>query len=94
MPSRQNILIGIAIVLVLGWAYLQFFSGGSDLPLTAIESSSPTEQEFLNLAARLTAISFETKIFSDPRFLSLVDLGTPITAETQGRVDPFSPLGH
>jgi len=40
----------------------------------------------------LQPITFNTGIFSEPRFMALVDLATPITPETVGRFDPFAPV--
>lgn len=95
MPiSRQNLLIGVLAILLLGGAYIYFFGGkGSQAPLTATAgASSPAEQQFLDLAGQLTSITFDTSILSDPRFASLVDIATPIAPENTGRTDPFAPL--
>jgi flagellar basal body-associated protein FliL len=90
--SLKTIIIGIVIVLVLGGAYLYFFSSSVQSPVTATTPASADQQQFLDLAAELSPISFNTAIFSDPRFTSLVDITVPITPDQQGRPDPFAPI--
>lgn len=89
--SWRNLIIGIVVVLALGGAYLYFFPSISTAPLTA-SAPGVSEQQFLDLAGQLQPISFDTSIFSDPRFTSLIDLTVPLTPEVQGRSDPFGPI--
>ncbi|MDO8623962.1 MAG: hypothetical protein Q7R54_01275 [bacterium] len=92
MNKQTTILI--AIMVLLGGVYWYFFTGNEpEVSLSATDPTDPTEQEFLNLASKLSSISFETNLFSDPRFTALVDLSTPIRPESQGRPDPFAPFG-
>ncbi len=95
MSSRTKIIfaaIGVGIVL-LG-AYLVFFNNTADT--SAISSAgapaSTAEVSFLNLVAQIDPLTFDTSIFSDPRFISLVDIRTAIVPEAKGRIDPFAPL--
>jgi len=92
--SRQNILIGVLVVVILGSGYVYFFTGGPSLPLTATATPSDAEQQFLELSNKLTSIDFDTSVFTDPRLAQLVDLATPIAPERQGRADPFAALGR
>lgn len=91
IPTK-TLVLGIVVVLALGGAYLYFFSATTDAPLTSTQPAAPSEQQFLDIAAELQPISFNTAIFNDPRFASLVDLTVPVTPETQGRPDPFAPI--
>lgn len=94
MP-RKPLLIVLGVVALAGVAYFFMSSGGGeDLPLTATPAASPTEQQFLDLATKLTPISFDISIFENQNFGALVDLATEITAENFGRVDPFAALGR
>lgn len=89
----NTIILIIATIIVSIGAYWYFFANQSnEAPLTVTDGQMSTEAEFQSLVQQLQPISFDTKIFSDSRFMSLVDITTPITPETQGRLDPFSPL--
>lgn len=88
----KTLASGIAVVIVLGGIYVYFFTGTPDAPITASAPASIDAQQFLNLAGELQPVSFDTTLFADPRFASLVDLTVPITPESKGRVDPFAPI--
>ncbi|TSA43772.1 hypothetical protein D4R49_02290 [bacterium] len=90
--DSRTILLIITTFLVAAGAYWFFFTGtGNQPPLTPIAGGENQAQtQFQTLVSVLTPISFDTKIFSDPRFVMLVDLATPITPESAGRVDPFA----
>ena len=88
-------LILIGILVLLGGVYAYFFWGESpEPPISASQPAGEAEQEFIELAARLDSISFDTSIFQDPRFSQLVSLETEILPETIGRSDPFAPIGR
>lgn len=89
---NKTLIIGAVLVLVLGGAYLYFFAGTPEAPISATAPAGAAEQQFLNLAGQLQPLSFDISIFSDPRFASLVDISVPVSPESQGRTDPFSPL--
>lgn len=90
--DTRTILLIITALLVAGVAYWYFFTGTGNQPpitsTTAVENQAQTQ--FQALVSALTPISFDTKIFSDSRFVMLVDLATPITSESVGRTDPFA----
>lgn len=94
IDTRTSLLI-IATFLVAAAAYWFFFTGtGNEPPVTPVGGSENQAQtQFQTLVSALTPISFDTKIFSDPRFVMLVDLATPILPESAGRVDPFAMVG-
>ena len=93
MNSNTIILI-VATLIVAGGAYWYFFTGtGNQPPLaTALATDNPAQIQFQALVSELQPISFLTTIFSDARFMALVDLTTPIQSETIGRLDPFAPI--
>ena len=73
--------------------YWYISSGGTQQsPITADQSENQIQTEFQALVGELSPISFDTKIFSDPRFTVLVNLTTPISPEPFGRMDPFAPI--
>lgn len=95
MKFTSNTWIIIAsIVVILGGGYWYFFTGssGNDMPLTAGDAASPTQVRFQTLVSELAPITFDTAIFSDARFNSLVDLSTPVAPEPSGKLDPFAPI--
>ncbi len=92
MKSNTLILIVATLIVACG-AYWYFFTDtGNEPSLTTGQTASQTQIEFQTLLGELQPISFNTAIFLDPRFKSLVDLTTPITPETIGRLDPFAPV--
>ncbi|MDD3531341.1 MAG: hypothetical protein PHV99_02005 [Candidatus Pacebacteria bacterium] len=90
--DTRTILLIITTFLVAAAAYWFFFTGtGNEPPVAPVAGSENQAQiQFQSLVSTLTPISFDTKIFSDPRFVMLVDLATPIMPESAGRVDPFA----
>lgn len=93
MKPNTTVLILTTLIVAAG-AYWYFFTGndGSELSLTTENTQNQSQVQFQVLASLLQPISFNTSIFSDPRFIALVDLTTPITPETAGRLDPFAPV--
>lgn len=92
-PKTNTILIIICTLVVGAGAYWYFFTGsGNEQPLTEVTASSGAQAQFQSLVSQLQPITFDTSIFSDPRFMALVDLTTPIMPETAGRIDPFAPV--
>jgi hypothetical protein len=91
--KSNTILIIIATIIVAAGAYWYFFTGtGNQPPLSESASTTQAQTQFQALVSELTPISFDTSIFSDPRFNVLVDITTPISPETIGRLDPFAPV--
>lgn len=96
-PSGNTLFLIIASLVVAGGIYWYFFTGGSspsslDLPLTTSSTQSAAQVRFETLTTQLGPIAFNLSILTDPRFLALVDLTTPITEEPIGRKDPFAPV--
>ena len=60
--------------------------------LSAAGSQNEAQTRFQTLVGELSPISFDTSIFTDVRFKSLVDLTTPIAPKPSGRSDPFAPI--
>lgn len=91
--DSNTVLIIVTALIVAAGAYWYFFTGtGNQPPLTASIAENEAQTQFQALVSELQPISFDTKIFSDPRFTSLVSLSTPVAVETVGRSDPFAPI--
>lgn len=91
--KSNTITIIIAALVVAAGAYWYFFTGtGNEPPLTAGTANNQEQSRFQTLVSELQSISFNTGIFSEPSFMALVDLATPVAPETVGRLDPFAPV--
>ncbi|MBI4065665.1 hypothetical protein HY412_00525 [Candidatus Kaiserbacteria bacterium] len=92
MKSNTMILIATTLIIAAA-AYWYFFTKtDNQAPLSALTVENQSQTQFQKLVSELQPISFSTIIFSDPRFMALVDLATPIASETAGRIDPFAPV--
>lgn len=91
--KQNTILLIVATLVIAAGAYWYFFMGtGNEAPITESVSENVTQMQFKALVSELRPISFNMAIFSKPTFMALVDLSTPLEAETLGRLDPFAPL--
>lgn len=92
-PSPNALPFIIAGLIAAAGAYWYFFMGsGNDAPLSPAIAENQAQTKFKVLVSELQPITFDTSIFSDPRFVGLMDLGTPVAPEASGRVDPFAPI--
>ena len=92
MKPNTIILIIVTLIVAVG-AYWYFFTGtGNEPPLTTSAVDNQAQSRFQTLLSELKPVSFNTNIFSEPRFMALVDLATPVAPETTGRLDPFAPV--
>lgn len=97
--NSTNTLIILGAVVAAGAAYWFFFTGTGNQPtLTNTGTSTPMQAQFDALSGELGQISFDTSIFSDPRFKALTSFSAPTTSgpttsEPKGRTDPFSQIG-
>lgn len=93
MTSRaQNLLMILGLVLVAGLGYY-VYSQRAALSLntgTVDNELAVTTNEFVQRLAELSNIKYDTTIFSDPRFRSLVDFSEPINPQPVGSPNPFT----
>ncbi|MGH7175120.1 MAG: hypothetical protein ACREGR_02040 [Minisyncoccia bacterium] len=97
LKNRSTLFTAVLVILVLFGIYWFFFSSPATptLPLSITGAATAGKSaQFLILAGELTAVSFDTSIFSDPRFTTLVDISTTVTPEPQGKSDPFAPIAR
>ena len=80
------------LALAVGVYWFFFAGAGNQAFLTSSTAQNPAQEQFQQLVSQLGPISFDTSIFADSRFTSLVSLATPVTPEESGRLDPFAPL--
>ncbi len=97
MDKNTIIAIVIGFVFLTGAGYFLFVkpaTGTNTITVEGNASTSPEESTFVNLAAQLEPLGFDTSILSDPRFVSLIDLHTAVIPEPAGRRDPFAQPGR
>ncbi len=92
--SRNTILIISGLIVIGGGVYyFFFFNTGNDATVSGDSAiASDAELSFIALVSKLDPITFNTAIFSDPRFTSRTDIRTTVIPETTGRKDPFAPI--
>ncbi|MEK9184235.1 MAG: hypothetical protein AAB892_00715 [Patescibacteria group bacterium] len=89
------VLVALAVIIALAVGYTLMKNDESDSTVSVTGgAATASEANFVTLAGELDSIVFDTSIFSDPRFLALIDIHTAITPEVPGRNDPFAPLGR
>ncbi len=97
MDSRTKIIVAaLALFVLIGVGYVLYTgnkNGGESVSISEMGGASDTEQQFVSLSSELSLITFDTTIFSDPRFQALSDIHTSVLTEPQGRHDPFAALG-
>lgn len=91
--KKNKMAIGGGIVLLLGgYIYFMYFSGGSSTPALTSDTTSAISQNLLVTLQNLHTIKLDNTIFTDPIFVSLTDFGVTIPPESVGRRNPFLPL--
>ncbi len=96
IPRRTLILYICAGIVFAGAVYYYFFFNrdtGASVE-TSNTQASEAEISFITLLGKIDPITFDTSIFSNPRFLRLQDIRTAIIPEPSGRKDPFAPIGQ
>jgi len=94
MKSNSTPLIILITVLVSGLAYWYFFTGTGNEPSLSVTDAptNQTQMQFETLVGELQSVTFNTSLFADARFNALVDIGTQVSPESIGRLDPLAPL--
>ncbi len=95
--KSNTITVIIVTILLIGGAYWYFVSGtGNQQTLTVMSSDNSqqtdSQKQFQALVKKLHKISFNTSIFSNPKFRALINITTPIAPESLGRLDPFASI--
>lgn len=88
-----SVVTGIAIIaiLILGYFYIVGTSTTAR-PLTTSSALSVSDIQIQSISSQLTSLSFDTGVFSDPRFIALKNINAPIVSEPIGRTNPFAPI--
>ena len=102
----KNIIILVVVAVILILVYFYFIKGNSDqtalissspnpvLPANGANADSQITQDFLSLLLNVRSIKLDDTIFSDVAFKNLSDSSITLTPDgTEGRTNPFAPLG-
>lgn len=90
----QKIYVVIATLLILGYfGYSIFWSSSSTATGPDLSGTVIVGQDILSLVARLKTISIDQSFFSSPLFVNLQDSSVTLFPESQGRANPFAPIG-
>ena len=90
-PRVQNLLVilGIVLIAALGY-YLYTQNAATTLVVGTVDNQVAVETGmFLERLNALKEVSFDTSIFTDPRFSALVDFSQPVTSQPVWRQNPF-----
>lgn len=90
----KNIIIFVAILAGLYFAYTFFFSDNST-PVATISpegSGGDVGANILPLLLQLKTIKLDQTVFADPIFKSLQNFSVDLPIEGTGRPDPFAPV--
>jgi len=92
--NRPGILLIVAAIVIFAVAGYLLFGTTETSGVTSVGPATEAELIFLALTDRIDPVAFDSRIVSDPRFVSLQDIRTAIVSEASGRTDPFAPLGR
>ncbi len=90
----RNIVLALGLALIAWLGYSLFVKDEEELVVvdTQISTLRQDAQVLLVHLRQLQSIDLSGKIFTDPRFQSLVDMRQEILDEPIGRDNPFLPL--
>lgn len=92
----KNLLFALGLALIIWLGYTVFIADDAeDLEVTSTSLSTQAArdaQDFLVQLNHLREIDFESSLFDDPAFQSLVDYRQEIVGEPVGRANPFEPV--
>lgn len=90
--TNTIVLILMTLFIAAGGYWYFFIQSGTQPALTATAVQGGAQLQFKTSLSELQPITFNIGIFSNPNFLALIDLTTPILPEAPGRPDPFAPI--
>ena len=97
LKSQKILIGGIILVIILAGALYYFYSGSSSVSVDFLipEESQSVGQDIIVLVDKLNSISsIDSSLFSSVLFINLRDFSAILTPESQGKPNPFAPIGQ
>lgn len=103
MSSFNKIIIGSAFLIALAFFGYSLFASDPRLvaaqdtgtqPIGTMPNTSPIiGQDIIDLVNTFKTVSIDPTFFSSPLFRNLKDFTVVLSPESQGRSNPFAPIG-
>ena len=97
LSGLKKIIVTVLVLIGLGvFGYNVFIKPPTpDISGLSVDSKYKTSgQDILLLANKLKNISIDQNFFSSELFKNLKDFSATLTPESQGRPNPFAPIGN
>ena len=97
IKSQKMLIGGVVIVITLAGALYYFYSGNSSVPVDLLipGESQAVGQDIIVLIDKLNSISsIDSSLFSSVLFTNLRDFSAILNPESQGKLNPFAPIGQ
>ncbi|MEO8637663.1 MAG: hypothetical protein ABI430_02045 [Candidatus Taylorbacteria bacterium] len=95
--KKITIIIGVLIALLLVFIGYKYLNKGTPSTSDALEQSGQPQtlvgKDIIAELQTVNSITMSDTIFRTKTFLSLQDFSRKVTAEPQGRSNPFAPIG-
>ena len=97
--NKQNIIILVVTIIVLGFAFNYLLNSketatSSSLSLVTSSAEDINAKEILKLLGKMTLVKLDDGIFKSPVFLYLKDTSVTLVSQPVGRLNPFSPINQ
>ena len=94
--KNRKIIAGVVIVVIA--LFLYNFLSGADPSVPADSGlglpASTANDDLLKIATELSAVDYQTELFSTPGYILLTDFSLPLTPQPVGRPNPFNIIGR
>ncbi|MFZ2621101.1 MAG: hypothetical protein WAX85_01215 [Minisyncoccia bacterium] len=93
-PILQKVTVVLVTLIILaGVAYYSLTNIADYAPSPDLSETGVVGQDILVLVEKLKNASIDQSFFSSVLFVSLRDFNTSLLPESQGRPNPFAPIG-
>ena len=91
--TTQKTLVSLIVILLLGFLGYSMFMRSAPVTSSSNSNTQVESDDIISLVEKLKSISIDQSIFSSILFKNLKDFEVTPTPESQGRVNPFAPIG-
>lgn|SRR3989338_11599610 len=94
--NKNRKIIGAVVIVVLAFFLYKFLAGSQAAPLPDAPGLSATEAnvDLLKMAQDISAVNYQSDLFSTPGYRQLVDFSAPLAPQAIGRANPFDIIGR